>query len=100
MARPADLWYVRLPSGRVVRAKSTKALRYHIRSGRIPVAARVRRDPADDWVALEWSQEFADLLSVEASPGENSTGKAETAPSFERAAAHYQAKAKNDAFRS
>ena len=54
MAEPSDRWYVRLPDGRVIRAKSTKSLRYHIRSGRIPVHARVRRSPAEEWTALEW----------------------------------------------
>ena len=71
---------VRLPDGRVIRAKSTKSLRYHIRSGRIPVHARVRRSPAEEWTALEWVAEFVDILSkgtaatpirpVPASPGE------------------------------
>lgn len=94
MARTADSWYVRLPDGRVVRAKSTKALRYHIRTGRIPVAARVRRDPAEDWVALEWTQEFADLMSREAGKT-----RPEAAPNYEPAVNNL-AKVKNDELRT
>jgi hypothetical protein len=62
MAEQSDLWYVRLPDGRVVRAKSTKSLRYHLGSGRIPAQARVRRSAAEEWSALEWLAEFVDIL--------------------------------------
>src|SRR5438552_1186426 len=63
MTKPTDVWYVRLPGGKVVRARTTKALRHHIRSGRVSVQARVRRTPSEDWTALEWAPEFADLVS-------------------------------------
>src|SRR5437879_4167590 len=66
MTDVSDLWYVRLPDGRVVRAKTTKSLRYHISSGRIPVDARVRRSPAEEWTALEWTAEFADIVIKDA----------------------------------
>lgn len=62
MADPADVWFVRLDDGRVIRAKSTKSLRYHLYSGRIPMDARVRRSPAEEWTALEWTAEFADIV--------------------------------------
>lgn len=60
--KAADIWYVRLPDGKVVRARNTKALRYHIRHGRVPVEARVRRTSADEWTSLDWASEFADLI--------------------------------------
>jgi hypothetical protein len=62
MSQANDVWYVRLPDGRVVRARSTAAVRHHIETGRIPFDSRVRRDPEDDWVTLDWSPEFADLV--------------------------------------
>jgi hypothetical protein len=65
MTDVTDLWYVRLPDGRVVRAKTTKSLRYHVSSGRIPPDARVRRTPAEEWMALEWTAEFADIVAKE-----------------------------------
>jgi hypothetical protein len=60
MSQRSDLWYVRFPDGRVIRAKSTKSLRYHIRSGRIPAGARVRRSPTQEWVSLERLTELVD----------------------------------------
>src|SRR5262245_29111753 len=62
MAEVRDYWYVRLPDGRVIRAKSTKSLRYHVRTGRIPATARVRRSPSEEWMGLEWTAEFVDLV--------------------------------------
>jgi hypothetical protein len=62
MAEISDLWYVRFPDGRVIRAKSTKWLRYHLSSGRIPADARVRRSPAEEWTTLEWTAEFVDIF--------------------------------------
>jgi hypothetical protein len=69
----SDVWFIRLPDGRVVRAKTTKSLRYHISSGRIPVQARVRRSAAEEWTALEWTAEFADIVApvpIAAAPGQ------------------------------
>jgi hypothetical protein len=63
MRDPNDAWLVRLPDGRVVRAKSTASVRLHIDSGRIPVESWVRRSPEEDWVTLEWAVEFTDLVS-------------------------------------
>lgn len=62
MAEVRDYWYIRLPDGRVIRAKSTKSLRYHVRSGRIPATARVRRTASEEWIGLEWTAEFVDLV--------------------------------------
>src|SRR5947209_4763934 len=67
MAQGSDAWYVLLPDGQVLRAASTQALRQHVGSGRIPPASRVRRSPDDEWVGLEWAEEFADLAAQQTS---------------------------------
>src|SRR5262249_42128236 len=61
MRDPSDAWLVRLPDGRVVRAKSTGSVRHHIETGRIPVDSWVRHSPEEDWTTLEWTAEFSDL---------------------------------------
>src|SRR6516225_7107435 len=61
MRDPSDAWFVRLPDGRVVRAKSTGSVRHHIETGRIPVDSWVRHSPEEDWTTLEWTAEFSDL---------------------------------------
>lgn len=76
MSQSADAWYVRLPDGRVIRAKSTLAVRHHLESGTIPLESHVRRSPDDDWLILAWTPEFADLVS----PG----GESGAAPSAAR----------------
>jgi hypothetical protein len=60
---PADFWYVRLPDGRVVRAKSTASVRHHLETGRLPADCWVRRSAEEDWITLDWAVEFADLAS-------------------------------------
>jgi hypothetical protein len=59
-----DSWYIRIPDGRVLKAATTKAVRLHVGSGLIPPDSRVRRHPDDEWAALEWTQEFADLVKA------------------------------------
>jgi hypothetical protein len=58
----ADFWYVRFPDGRTLRAASTTILRQELSARRIPFGSMVRRSPSDEWVALEWTQEFADMM--------------------------------------
>ena len=58
----ADFWYIRFPDGRVLRAASTVVLRQELSAGHVPLASTVRRSPSEEWVALEWSQDFADLV--------------------------------------
>ena len=58
-----DPWYVRLPDGRTIKAKSTTSVRHHIEAGHIPLNSMVRRDSAEEWVNLIWVAEFADLSS-------------------------------------
>jgi hypothetical protein len=57
-----DFWYVRFPDGRILRAASTAVLRQELSARRIPLGSTVRRSPSDEWVSLEWTQEFADVV--------------------------------------
>lgn len=68
MKQPIDTWYVRFPDGRVLRASNTQVLRQQLGSGLIPFACRVRRSGDEEWMALDWTQEFADLVKATASP--------------------------------
>jgi hypothetical protein len=61
-----DPWYVRLPDGRTIKAKSTASIRHHVGAGHVPLNSMVRRDPEEEWVALVWVAEFADLVSPSA----------------------------------
>jgi hypothetical protein len=61
-----DPWFVRLPDGRTIKAKSTGSVRHHVEAGHIPLNSMVRRDPEEEWVALVWVAEFADLASPSA----------------------------------
>ncbi len=70
MSEVSDPWFVRFPDGRVVRADSTAVVRRRILSGKIPPASSVRRTPDDEWTALEWTREFADLLESHHVPDE------------------------------
>jgi hypothetical protein len=63
----ADFWYVRFPDGRILRAASTAILRQELHAGHIPLASTVRRTPSDEWVSLEWTQEFAEVVEELAS---------------------------------
>jgi len=63
-----DPWYVRLPDGRTIKAKSTPSVRHHVEAGHIPLNSLVRRDANEEWVALVWVAEFADLGKGAGSP--------------------------------
>jgi hypothetical protein len=62
MSEGSDFWYVRLPDGRVYRAATTNILRQEVGAGRVPPGSTVRRTPSEEWVALEWTREFSDLV--------------------------------------
>ena len=62
MASSAEHWYIRLPDARVLRARSTEALRHYLKSGRIPWDSRVRRTADDPWQTLDTVEEFVDLV--------------------------------------
>jgi hypothetical protein len=68
MATGSDRWYIRLPDGRVVNARSTEALRRYLQSGRIPLESRIRRSTDAPWQTLDRTPEFADLLPAESTP--------------------------------
>lgn len=55
-------WYVRLPDGRIVTAKSTASVRHHVESGNIPLNSMARRGAEDEWTSLAWIAEFSDLV--------------------------------------
>lgn len=78
MSQASDAWYVRLPDGRVIRARSTESVRHHLRTGRIPLDCWVRRSPEEEWATLEWMQEFSDqvheLTQARAHPPESRGG--------------------------
>ena len=40
-----DPWYVRLPDGRTIKAKSTASVRHHVEAGHVPLNSMLRRDP-------------------------------------------------------
>jgi hypothetical protein len=65
MASSTDLWYVRLPDGRVMRTRSTEAMRHFFKTGRIPLESRVRRPGEETWQPIDSVTEFADLLAQE-----------------------------------
>jgi len=56
-----DEWFVRLPDGSVVLARSSAAVRHHLETGRLPRDVRLRRSPQDPWGALDRFEAFADL---------------------------------------
>jgi hypothetical protein len=59
MKENRDPWFIRLPDGRVLKAKSTDAVRHHLEAGHIPRNSYARRDASEEWVALTWIQEFS-----------------------------------------
>ena len=62
MSEASDTWFVRYPDGRVRRAANTTVVRQQVTIGKIPPNSSVRRSPDDEWTALEWTREFADLM--------------------------------------
>jgi hypothetical protein len=59
-----DPWYVQLPDGRVVTAKSTASVRHHVEAGNIPLNSRARRDTSAAWQRLSRFNEFSDLSAT------------------------------------
>ncbi len=62
MSEASDHWFVRLPGGHVMRAASSTIVRQQVGTGNIPPESSVRRSPDEEWTALEWTREFADLV--------------------------------------
>jgi hypothetical protein len=77
-----DPWYVRLPDGRIVKAKSTASVRHHVEGGNIPLNSMARRTSDEEWVGLGWIAEFADLgTEGRRTPLDGSDGPPSGAPS-------------------
>jgi len=70
MKEGEDTWFLHLPDGKVLRATSTQAVRHQLESGRIPAGTMVRRSADEEWVTLEWTREFADLVEGQPRAGE------------------------------
>jgi hypothetical protein len=64
MKEVGDLWYVRLPDGRVFRAAGTGALRQHVEAGRIPAGSLVRRRGDEGWRRVEQARELGEAEPV------------------------------------
>ncbi len=64
MATVTATWYIRLPNGRLLRARSADAVRRQLRAGRIPPGTRARRIGEGRWQAIERIAEFADMDRV------------------------------------
>jgi hypothetical protein len=69
-----DIWYVRLPNGRVMRSRNTISLRYHVRRGRIPPDSRVRRSKNEAWLTLQEVAELSEAVAVAAARANRDNG--------------------------
>src|SRR5262245_46266403 len=69
MNEASDMWYVRLPDGRLFRAGGTLALRQHVEAGRIPPGTLVRRRGDEGWRPVEQARELGDDLEEAAGNG-------------------------------
>src|SRR5262249_513017 len=99
MNRSLEAWLVRLPDGRVVRAKSADSVRHHVERGRIPPDAWVRRAGDEEWQALEWTSEFGDLAKrrpeVSARPASTTAARGNGATATPASGAHSATAARN-----
>ncbi len=62
MASDVDPWFIRIPDGRILRARSTEALRRYLKTGKIPWDSRVRQAADAPWQPLDAVDAFADLV--------------------------------------
>lgn len=81
MATTAQAWYVRLPDGRTVRARSVDTLRRSLRNGRVPPGSLARRSRAEQWQPLARFAELADVLPTRRPPAGNPAPAADALPS-------------------
>jgi hypothetical protein len=80
MSKIRDAWFVRLPGGQEIRAKSTAAVIHHFANGNIPRESRARRS-RDEWMLLEWHAEFTDAVTGVAQAREAPADRPAAAPS-------------------
>ena len=59
-----DLWFIRFPDGRVLRADGAGTVRQQLAAGRFPPGTRLRRSLEDKWRSAERYPEFADVASA------------------------------------
>lgn len=81
MNRASEAWYIRLPDGRVLHARSTAAVRHHVLQGNVPRTCWVRRTPQEKWQALGSVPEFADLITPLSSSRREDSSPAGPGPS-------------------
>jgi hypothetical protein len=70
MRATTNLWYIRLPDGRILRATDPAVIRQQLAAGRLPPGTRVRRSGEDEWRATDRVAELAD-----ATPATNGTAE-------------------------
>lgn len=75
-----EMWDVRLPDGRGLRAVTTETICEYLRAGRLPREALVRRAGHDDWTTLDWVPEFAALLAERPPPATPAASKTSPGP--------------------
>src|SRR5262245_292958 len=80
MSKSRDMWYVRLPGGQELKAKSTSAVIHHIQNGTIAKTSRARRTRDEEWMQLEWHAEFTESVTGVAPPKAPSGDKPEKRP--------------------
>ncbi len=68
MRETTDIWHLRLPDGRILRA-AARAVRNHHAAGRLPAGAEIRRGSGDEWRPLETHPEFTDKNGAPAGTG-------------------------------
>jgi hypothetical protein len=82
MKRPRDAWYLRLPNGQEIKAKSTAAVLYHIQQGTIPKNSWARRSRAEEWLKLEWHAEFTEAVTGIKPARETEASESSPTPAF------------------
>lgn len=86
MAANGDIWFIRLPDGRVLRARSTEQLRRFLKANRMPWDSRVRRSAEEPWLTLRGTPEFADLVPPDSDEAEETPASEPTAEAKPRTA--------------
>jgi hypothetical protein len=80
MTKRRDAWYLRLPNGQEIKAKSTAAVIYHLQQGTIPKNSWARRSRDEEWLKLEWHAEFTEAVTGIKPPRETDEPTSALAP--------------------
>jgi hypothetical protein len=78
--RTTELWYIRFPNGRVLRAAGASIVRQQLAAGRLPAGTALRRSLDDEWRAVDRYPEFADLAPPTGQNGSRPPDAPSTAP--------------------